>query len=116
MKRFLVRFLLGTIGAWIAATVVPGINSDGDWRTYLLMGLFIAVGEMVLYVVQGGAALILFIIPRPIRIFALRMIIVIIAIGLTSGFESTPPIINQLMGIGGTTLILSILFLLPISS
>jgi len=116
MKRFFFRFLLGAAGTWVAATLIPGVTSDGDWRTLVLMGIFIAVGEVVLFVIQGGAALILFFIPRPIRIFALRMIMVAIAIGLTSGFDLTPPFTSQLIGLSGTTLILSLLFLLPFSS
>ncbi|MDO8512373.1 MAG: hypothetical protein Q7S57_03810 [bacterium] len=116
MKRFLFRFLLATAGTWVAATLIPGINSDGAWQTYALMGLFVAIGEMVLFIIQGGAALILFFIPRPVRIYGLRIIIVAIAIGLTSGFGLTPPITSQLIGLAGTTLIFSILFLLPFSS
>lgn len=116
MKRFLFRFLLGAAGTWVAATLIPGITSDGAWQTYILMGFFVAIGEMILYVIQGGAALILFFIPRPIRIFGLRMLIVAVAIGLTSGFDLTPPMTSQLVGLAGTTLIFSILFLLPFSS
>lgn len=116
MKRFLFRFLLAAAGTWVAATLIPGISADGAWQTFILMGFFVAVGETVLYIIQGGAALILFIVPRPVRIFALRMILVAIAIGLTSGFDLTPPIYNQLIGMGGTTLIFSLLFLLPFSS
>ena len=116
MKRFLFRFLLAAAGTWVAATLIPGINSDGAWQTYALMGFFVAIGEMVLFIIQGGAALILFFIPRPIRIFGLRMILVAVAIGLTSGFDLTPPMTSQFIGLAGTTLIFSILFLLPFSS
>jgi len=116
MRRLVVRLLLAIAGSWIAATVVPGVQVDGDYRTYLLMGVFIGLGEMALFILQGGAAIIFFFIPRLPRNFALRMLIVVIAAGLTSGFGFTPPFNSQLVGVAGTTLVYSLLFLLPFSS
>lgn len=116
MKLFIIRFLLGIAGAWLAATFIPGITYDDLWQSLVLMGFFIAVGEVLLYMAQGGAALILFIIPRTIRIFALRAFIVAIAFGLVSGIDLTPPVSTQIIGLLGTTLIYSLLFLLPFSS
>jgi len=116
MKRFIFRFLLGALGAWLAAIIIPGIESDGNFRTYILMGLFIALGEILLFFFQGGAAIIFFIIPRPLRNLLLRMLIVAVAAQLVTGFGFTPPFSSQLTGLAGLSFLYSLLFLLPFSA
>ncbi len=114
MRRFIVRFILASAGTWLARSLVPaGITDDGLLSTYVLMGLFIAVGEVVLHVTRHGAALVLFFLPRLLRVFLLRMIVVAIAASLVEGFTFTPPLP---LGLFGTTLLLSLLFLFPFSS
>jgi len=116
MKRFIFRFLLGALGAWVAAIIIPGVESDGNFRTFILMGLFIAIGEILLFFFQGGAAIIFFIVPRPLRNFLLRMLIVAIAAELVTGFWFIPPLTSQLTGLAGLSLFYSLLFLLPFSA
>lgn len=115
MKRFIFRFLLGVLGAWVAAIIIPGVESDGNFRTYILMGLFIAIGEMLLFFFQGGAAIVFFIIPRPLRNLLLRMLVVAIAAELVTGFGFNLPLTSQLTGLAGLSLLYSLLFLLPFS-
>lgn len=116
MLRFVIRLVLAIAGTWLAATIVPGVQMDGSYQTLILMGLFIAVGEMVLFIAQGGSAIVLFFIPRLLRNFGLRMLLVTIAAGLITGFGFAPPFSNQLLALAGTTLIYSLLFALPFSS
>lgn len=116
MRRFIIRFILAIIGTWLAPIIIPGIISDNDVKTYILMGLFVACGEIILFVLQGGAAIILFFVPRPLRNFILRMAVVAVCAGLVTGLGFSPPISSQLIGLGGATLVYSLLFLLPFSS
>jgi len=116
MKRFIFRFLLGALGAWVAAIIIPGVDSDGSFRTYILMGLFIAIGEILLFFFQGGAAIVFFIIPRPLRNFLLRMLIVAIAAELVTGFWFSLPFTSQFTGLAGLSILYSLLFLLPFSA
>lgn len=116
MKRFIVRFVLGALGAWVAGIIIPGVMSDGNFRTYILMGLFIAIGEILLFFFQGGAAIIFFIVPRPLRNFLLRMLVVAIAAELVTGFGFSLPFTTQLTGLAGLSLLYSLLFLLPFSA
>lgn len=113
MRRFLARFVLATAGTWLAATVIPGVRTDGALLTFILMGLFIATGEIIVQVLQQGAAILLFFLPRSVRMIALRLLIVGIATALVTGFAFESP-----FGVGlvGTTLLLSLLFLLPLAS
>ncbi len=115
MRLFIARTILGVLGTWLATIVLP-VRGDSDLRTYLLMGLFLGIGEVILIFVQQIAAIILFFIPRSIRNFLLRACLVLIAAALTSGFGFEPPLNNQLIGLGGTTLLLSLLYSLPFSS
>lgn len=118
IRRFFVRTFLAFIGAWLAATLVPGVQTDGLLPTFLLMGIFIGVGEVALQVLQPGAAVLLFFLPRPVRMFVLRVITVAIATLLVSGFAFTAPVFTATFFVGllGTTLLLSLLFLLPLAS
>lgn len=113
MRRFISRFLLGSAGVWLAETFVPNIETDGAISTLLLMGLCIAVGEMALVVLEPGASILLFFLPRMLRSFLLRLAIVAIAAGLITTFTFAPPVA---IGLVGTTLLLSLLFLLPFTS
>lgn len=109
MKRFFFRFVLSILGVWVASFLVPGVTADKRGITFFLAGLFIAVGEMALPVVEGGTAVVLFFLPRTIRVFALRLAIVAIAAQLTEGFGFSAP----LPGLFGTTLLLTLLYALP---
>jgi hypothetical protein len=113
IRRFLVRCVLGAAGSWLAATFIPGIMTDGKPLTFLLMGLFLGAGEIVLTVLKHGAAVLLFFLPSAFRATVLRAAIVAIAAGLVTGFGFAPPYV---VGIAGMTLLLSLLFLLPFSS
>lgn len=109
MRRFLFRFLFGILGVWMASFLVPGVTADRRGITFLLAGLFIAVGEMALPIAEGATAVVLFFLPRSVRVFALRLAIVAIAAQLTNGFGFSAP----LPGLAGTTLLLSLLYALP---
>jgi hypothetical protein len=113
MRHFLARFILAAIGMWLSATLVPGVETDGALPTFLLMGLLIAVGEVALQVIQRGTAILLFFLPQGLRVVLLRVGMVAIAAALVTDFTFTPPI---LVGLLGTTLLLSLLFLLPFAS
>lgn len=115
MRLFIARTILGGLGIWLATIVLP-VRGDSDLRTYLLMGLFLGLGEVLLLFVQQISAIILFFIPRAIRIFLMRAIVVLVAAALTTGFGFESPLNNQLLGLGGTTLILTLLYSLPFSS
>ncbi|MDP3685539.1 MAG: hypothetical protein Q8R32_01780 [bacterium] len=109
MRKFFFRFIFGILGVWVASFLVPGVTADKRGITFLLAGLFVAVGEMALPVVEGGTAVVLFFLPRTIRVFALRLAIVAIATQLTDGFDFSAP----LPGLFGTTLLLTLLYALP---
>lgn len=109
MWKFVVRLLLGIAGMWIASVLIPGVTADRRGVTFLLAGLFVAVGEMALPVVEGALAVVLFFLPRTIRLFVLRVAIVAIAAQLTDGFGFSTP----LPGLLGTTLLLTLLYALP---
>ena len=109
MRRFFFRFLLGILGVWVASFLVPGVTADRRGITFLLVGLFVAVGEMAVPVVEGGTAVVLFFLPRSVRVFVLRLAAVAIAAQLTDGFGFSAP----LPGLFGTTLLLTLLYALP---
>lgn len=109
MRRFFFRFVFGILGTWVASFLVPGVTADRRGITFLLAGLFVAVGEMALPIVEGGTAVVLFFLPRTLRVFALRLAIVAIAAQLTDGFGFSAP----LPGLFGTTVLLTILYALP---
>lgn len=113
MRRFLARFVLASLGTWIAALVIPGINTDNAVLTFLLMGLLVAVGEVLIDVLRHGIAVLLFFIPGTLRLFLLRAAAVGIATALVTGFSFTSPV---LVGLLGTALLLSLLFTLPLAS
>lgn len=109
MKRFFFRILFGVLGVWLASMLVPGVSADQRGVTFLLAGIFVAVGEMALPFVESATAVVLFFLPRTLRMFALRLAIVATAAQLTDGFGFSAP----LPGVFGTTLILTILYALP---
>ncbi len=110
MRRFLVRFVLGAAAAWIGAFLIPGVRTDGAITTLLLFGFLVAVGEVALPIVEGGASVILFFLPRSARNFLLRALVVVIAAALTDGFTFAD---RPLVGIAGMTVLLSLLYMVP---
>lgn len=112
MRTFVVRFLLGIAAAWIGSSLIPGIAADGALTTFILMGLFLAVGEMIIPLIESGAGVLLFFIPRSARLFLLRAGEVAVAASLVSGFGFVSPLI----GIVGFTILLSLLYLLPLAA
>lgn len=109
MRRFIVRFLLGIAAAWVASFLLPGVTTDRTVISFVLMGLFLGVAEVILPLLDPGAAILLFFIPRSLRIFLLRGAAVAIAAWLTAGFGFT----NSVIGIVGFTILLSLFYLLP---
>ena len=109
MRRFLTRFLLGTLVAWSGSFLVPGIETDREVRTFILFGFFLAVGEAALPIVEGGAGVLLFFLPRSARRALLRAGEIVVASGLVTGFWFSSPIV----GILGLTLLFSVLLMLP---
>lgn len=109
MKKVFFRILFGVLGVWLAGMLIPGVTTDQRGITFLLAGIFVAVGEMVLPFVEGATAVVLFFLPRTLRLFALRLAIVATAAQLTDGFGFSAP----LPGVFGTTFILSLLYALP---
>lgn len=110
MRRFIVRFLLGILAAWLGAILLPGVRTDGAATTFILVGLFIAVGEVVIPVIEGAAAVLLFFVPRALRVFLLRGALAAIAASLVTGFEFGD---RPLLGLVGFTVLLTVLYLLP---
>ncbi len=112
MRRFVVRFVLATLAAWLASFLLPGITTDRAPTSFLLFGLFLAVGEVALPVVEGGAAVLLFFLPRSVRTLALRTGIVAIASALVSGFGFSG---QPLIGLIGFAIFLSLVYMLPLA-
>lgn len=110
MRRFIVWFILATLVSGAAGFLLPGVNSDGKLATIALLGFLLAVGEVVLTVVEGGVAVLLFFLPRFIRRLLLRSLAVGIAASLVSGFAFGSPLF---VGIAGFTVLLSLAYLLP---
>ncbi|TSC64325.1 MAG: hypothetical protein G01um1014106_178 [Parcubacteria group bacterium Gr01-1014_106] len=109
MSVFIFRILFGVLGMWLASMLVPGVTTDQRGITFLLAGLFVAVGETALPLIESATAVVLFFLPRTVRMFALRLAIVAIAAQLTDGLGFSAP----LPGLLGTTFILSLLYALP---
>lgn len=102
--------MLATLAAWLGSLLLPGVETDGQATSFFLFGLFVAIGEVVLPVIEGGAALLLFFLPRHVRAFALRLAVVGISAHLVGGFSlSDRPAVPLL----GMTLLLSLLYMLP---
>lgn len=113
MRRFVVRFLLGTLAAWAGSFLLPGVAADDKPTTFLLFGLFLALGEIALPIVEGAAAVPLFFLPRSFRTIILRAAVVAVAASLVSGF-SFPE--RPVVGLLGMTVLLSLLYMLPFAS
>lgn len=90
--------------------LLPGIRTDGAATTYILVGLFLAVGEVVIPVIEGVAAVLLFFLPRTLRVFLLRGAAVAIAASLVTGFGFGN---RPLVGLIGLTFLLGVLYVLP---
>lgn len=110
MRRFIVRFLLGVAAAWVGSVFLPGVKTDGNITTYILVGLFLAVGEVAIPVIEGAAAVLLFFLPRSLRILLLRGVEVAVVASLVTGFGFPD---RSLVGFGGFTLLLTLLYMLP---
>lgn len=110
MRRFVVRFILGVLAGWVGSFLLPGVTADGKTTTLLLLGLFLSIGEIALPIVEGGAAVPLFFLPRSFRVFAVRTIVVAVAASLVSGFSLSEP---PLVGLLGMTVLLSLFYMLP---
>lgn len=115
-KRLIVRAILGGIGAYLATIVVPEVTADHQLLTFALMGVFIALGDLVAGIVQAAAGFVLFFIPSSVRTFVLRMVVVGIAAALTTGFSLGAPAVSLGISLAGTALLVSLLFLLPFAS
>lgn len=111
MRRFIARFLLGTFAAWFGSAYLPGVAADRAVTTYILVGLFLAIGEIILPLVEAATAVVSFFLPRSVRIFLLRAAEVAVTARLVSGFGFTDP--QRALGVVGFTILLSLLFLLP---
>lgn len=113
MRRFVARFVLGIAGAWLADLLIPGVTADRAVTTFLLMGFLVGVGEVALPIVDGPIAVVLFFLPRTLRAFLLRAVVVGIAAALTDGYHLG----GQLpVSLGGTTLLLSLLYMVPFAN
>lgn len=110
MRRFVVRFFLGILAAWAGSFLIPGVSADRNVTTFILMGLFLAIGEVALPILEGGAAVLLFFLPRSARVFFLRAAEVAIAASLVTGFGFSG---QPLVGLAGLTVLLSLLYMLP---
>lgn len=110
LRRFTVRFLLGILAAWLGAMLLPGVRTDGAATTFILVGLFLAVGEVVIPVIESAAAVLLFFLPRTLRMFLLRGANVAVAASLVTGFEFGN---RPLVGLVGLTFLLGVLYMFP---
>lgn len=110
MRRFVVRFALGILAAWLGAMLLPGVQTDGAATSFILVGLFLAIGEVVIPVIDGLAAVLLFFLPRTLRGFLLRGAVVAIAASLVTGFGFGN---RPLVGLVGLTFLLGVLYVLP---
>lgn len=109
MRRFIAHFVLGILAVWLGSVFVPNITTDGKVTTFLLMGFLLAVGEVVILVVQSASSVLLFFIPRGLRSVLLRVGTVGIAAALTAGYGFTA----LLPGLVGLTILLSLFYWLP---
>jgi hypothetical protein len=110
LRRFTVRFLLGILAAWLGALLLPGVGTDGAATPFILVGLFLAVGGVVIPIIEGAAAVLLFFLPRTLRVFLLRGANVAIAAALVTGFGFGS---RPLVGLVGLTFLLGVLYMLP---
>lgn len=113
MRGFIARFILGILAAWVGSALLPGITTDGKATTFMLLALFLALGEIVLQTIEGGARVFLFFLPKSVRIFILRAAVVAIAASLVNGFSFAD---RQIVGLVGLTIVLSLLYMLPFTS
>lgn len=113
IRYFIVRAILAAIGGFLANAVVPAVATDGDIATFILFGLFMGAGEIIIHILRSGLALLFFIIPGMVRTFLIRIALVAISAGLVTGFAFGSPLV---VGLVGTTILLTILFQLPFAS
>lgn len=111
LRRFVAHLVLGALAGWVGSVFVPNVHADGAPLTFLLLGFLLAAGEVVIGVAQGIAAVLLFFLPRGIRLFALRIASVGVTSVLTSGFGFDA----LLPGLVAFTLFLSVLYWLPLA-
>lgn len=113
VRFFIARAILAAGGGFLAAAVVPAVYTDGQIFTFILFGLFVATGEVIIDTVRAGLAVILFFVPGFIRTFLVRIAVVAIAAGLVTGFEFGSPLV---VGLIGTAFLLTLLFYIPLAS
>lgn len=111
LRRFIAHFILGAAAGWVGSVFVPNVQADGAPATFLLLGFLLAVGEVVLRVAQGIAAILLFFLPRGLRFMVLRVVSVGVASALTAGFGFDA----FLPGLLAFTVLVSVLYWLPLA-
>lgn len=111
MRRFVAHALLGALAVWFGSFLLPHVTADGKTTTFLLVGFLLAVGEVLIRILQSLTAAPLFFLPRGFRIFLLRLGSIGIAASLTAGFGFTA----LLPGVVSLTVLVSLFYWLPVA-
>jgi putative membrane protein len=87
IRALLIRWLILAVAVWATTAVVPGINVDGSWGTYLLIAIVLATVNALLGSILRALAFPLIVLSLGLFSLVITALMLLITAGLMDTFE-----------------------------